>query len=665
LEIPDGYTVDIVSVDGAASMTEGYNSAMSSNNAKYKVYLHQDVLIINRKFIFDILEIFKRNNKIGMIGIAGSKVIAKDGSPWVDSSQGRIGEAYQDVIYKNAHSMYDKAKVPYEEVPVIDGLLMATQYDLPWRDDLFKGWDFYDCSQSMEFIKAGYKVVVPYMDKPWCFHDNDVLNMSNYNKWKQIFAAEYKDIYYRWTKDYIENNQSVISEVRLGADFNIDGRKITMIIPMNNQSLENKKCIESIKEHCDIEKLNIVVIDNNSDEDEGKWARNQDCLTYVNFTGNQAGYAKMINETIKALDIKGDFMVLDSTFYMVDDLISKIKNTVDRKAAIGTVAPLFSCDIYRKLFRAEIDENIAANYESNIYETLVSHPYAVYIRWNCWENSGGFCDKFESPYLVIMDFQLRALKNGYQNVIQLDAFINNMSTMGVLNDISEIDTGVFYEKWGVQYLKSRPNKIMYENILENRNRQIANILEIGCGCGENLLILKNLFPNASLYGVDINPSAVSISSNIANVVCMDIEKDEVPFKGMKFDLIIFDNVLQHFVFPKDVLAKCRGYLDDVGLVISVIPNIQHISILKELIYGKFTYSGNELLEKNNYHLFTGQEILKIFPEAGYLVLKISYFSGYNTLEEIETYDKLMKAFPEVTDFEMNALYYIVKARKCD
>jgi 2-polyprenyl-3-methyl-5-hydroxy-6-metoxy-1,4-benzoquinol methylase len=264
-----------------------------------------------------------------------------------------------------------------------------------------------------------------------------------------------------------------------------------------------------------------------------------------------------------------------------------------------------------------------------------------------------------------MDFQLRALKNGYQNVIQLDAFINNMSTMGVLNDISEIDTGVFYEKWGVQYLKSRPNKIMYENILENRNRQIANILEIGCGCGENLLILKNLFPNASLYGVDINPSAVSISSNIANVVCMDIEKDEVPFKGMKFDLIIFDNVLQHFVFPKDVLAKCRGYLDDVGLVISVIPNIQHISILKELIYGKFTYSGNELLEKNNYHLFTGQEILKIFPEAGYLVLKISYFSGYNTLEEIETYDKLMKAFPEVTDFEMNALYYIVKARKCD
>ena len=30
------------------------------------------------------------------------------------------------------------------EVEGVDGLLMATQYDIPWREDLFDGWDFYD-----------------------------------------------------------------------------------------------------------------------------------------------------------------------------------------------------------------------------------------------------------------------------------------------------------------------------------------------------------------------------------------------------------------------------------------------------------------------------------------------------------------------------------------
>ena len=53
----------------------------------------------------------------------------------------------------------------------IDGLFMATQYDLPWRADLFHGWHFYDISQSREFINAGYKVVIPYQQEPWVIHD--------------------------------------------------------------------------------------------------------------------------------------------------------------------------------------------------------------------------------------------------------------------------------------------------------------------------------------------------------------------------------------------------------------------------------------------------------------------------------------------------------------
>ncbi len=54
---------------------------------------------------------------------------------------------------------------------MIDGMLMATQYDLPWREDLFMRWDSYDASQSQEFIRHGYQVVVPAMDHPWCLHD--------------------------------------------------------------------------------------------------------------------------------------------------------------------------------------------------------------------------------------------------------------------------------------------------------------------------------------------------------------------------------------------------------------------------------------------------------------------------------------------------------------
>lgn len=42
----------------------------------------------------------------------------------------------------------------------IDGLLMAAQYDVEWREDLFRGFHFYDTSQSLEFQKHGYQVGV-------------------------------------------------------------------------------------------------------------------------------------------------------------------------------------------------------------------------------------------------------------------------------------------------------------------------------------------------------------------------------------------------------------------------------------------------------------------------------------------------------------------------
>ena len=36
-------------------MTSGYNNAMKKTDAKYKVYLHQDVFILNHNFLMDIL----------------------------------------------------------------------------------------------------------------------------------------------------------------------------------------------------------------------------------------------------------------------------------------------------------------------------------------------------------------------------------------------------------------------------------------------------------------------------------------------------------------------------------------------------------------------------------------------------------------------------------
>lgn len=191
LIVPADYEIDIITVKEADSMAAGYQGAMSQSDAKYKVYLHQDVFIINENFIKDMLRIFKKDSDIGMIGMVGTVQLPENATMWTNNK--RCGALYANHILEEWESYYDiPIEGDYREVMAVDGLLMATCVDVPWRADLFQGWDFYDVSQSMEIQKAGYKVVVPFQKKPWCIHDDDILSASEYNHWRDVFLAHYQ-----------------------------------------------------------------------------------------------------------------------------------------------------------------------------------------------------------------------------------------------------------------------------------------------------------------------------------------------------------------------------------------------------------------------------------------------------------------------------------------
>ena len=187
LNVPNGFFIDVLTVTEAKSMTSGYNEAMGMSDAKYKVYLHQDTFIINLNFISDILFIFQNNLSIGMIGMVGSMELDKDGIMW---NVNRYGKLYETHVHETV-LLESEFEQDIAEVMVVDGFLMVTQYDIFWRQDLFTKWDFYDCSQSMEFRKAGYKVTVPRQQSPWSLHDCGFVNLENYEEERIKFINEY------------------------------------------------------------------------------------------------------------------------------------------------------------------------------------------------------------------------------------------------------------------------------------------------------------------------------------------------------------------------------------------------------------------------------------------------------------------------------------------
>ena len=153
LTVPEGYETDVIAILEAESMPVAYNVAMQSSDAKYKIYLHHDVFIYHEQFLQELVEIFRDNPDVGMLGMIGTDALPADAIVW---NAWNVGKTY-NCNHEECGTivMSQKENAAFTEVDAIDGMLMATQYDVPWREDLGLGWHYYDISQSLEFRRRG------------------------------------------------------------------------------------------------------------------------------------------------------------------------------------------------------------------------------------------------------------------------------------------------------------------------------------------------------------------------------------------------------------------------------------------------------------------------------------------------------------------------------
>lgn len=231
LEVPEDIETDIIGIRDAESLAMGYNAAMHDSDAKYKVYLHQDLLIVDTNFIYEVIDTFRRHPEYGMLGAIGCDGIVKDGSYW---SCWNVGATYINTVWE--HSLLGNLnKEDVLEVVAIDGQIMVTQYDVEWREDLFDGFDFYDISQCMEFYRAGYKVGIPFQNQAWCDHVSGCSKIENYDYYRRIFCEEYKEFGY------------ILAENKFNQAYIDENQKINLKLPLLNE-LWNKRDIKQLSE---------------------------------------------------------------------------------------------------------------------------------------------------------------------------------------------------------------------------------------------------------------------------------------------------------------------------------------------------------------------------------------------------------------------------------
>lgn len=139
-------------------------TAMEGSNAKYKIYITDRVSITNPRFLPTVIDAFRSDETLGILGVMGYSVPPFSDDFWTSAPIGAVTFC-KDGKEKNAHYIYDEKNITPAKVLIPP--ILATQHDVPWRQ-MFQGARYATMSLSLEHQRKGYKAAVLPQEAIWC-----------------------------------------------------------------------------------------------------------------------------------------------------------------------------------------------------------------------------------------------------------------------------------------------------------------------------------------------------------------------------------------------------------------------------------------------------------------------------------------------------------------
>lgn len=172
-------------------------------------------------------------------------------------------------------------------------------------------------------------------------------------------------------------------------------------------------------------------------------------------------------------------------------------------------------------------------------------------------------------------------------------------------------------------INQRPSNNYYQNerrdLLPFIPRQGSRLLDIGCAEGAFALMLKRECGYTETWGMEFDDKAAEVASTrLDRVIHGDVVKTLKDLPDGYFDLICMNDVLEHLIWPEELLKHLRAKLSPNARIFCSIPNIRQFRVLWNLLqHQDFEYTESGILDRTHLRFFTRRTFLSVLDRAGY------------------------------------------------
>jgi 2-polyprenyl-3-methyl-5-hydroxy-6-metoxy-1,4-benzoquinol methylase len=99
------------------------------------------------------------------------------------------------------------------------------------------------------------------------------------------------------------------------------------------------------------------------------------------------------------------------------------------------------------------------------------------------------------------------------------------------------------------------------------------------------------------------------------MIVADLDKPLPQLRG-QFDVIVYGDILEHLRNPMEVFTGFNRLLRPEGLVIVSVPNVAHLWVRLNLLFGRFPYADRGILDRTHLRFFTLSYFREFLAGAG-------------------------------------------------